>query len=116
MFINNKNFSNQIGFIIVIDIETIVNLKFLLRGNIIYISLIKYKRIIRIIFVFELYTIIIDIDIFIFIYSFIVIIINKFDLLRLRIIVYINFFSLYECIVKLSTIKEKRFMINIIVI
>ena len=115
-FINNKNLSNQIKFIIVIDIETIVNLKFLLRSNIIYISLIKYKRIIRIIFAFKLYIIIIDIDIFIFISFFIVIIINKLNLLRLRIIVYINFFSLYEYIVKFNTIKEKYLMINIIII
>ena len=93
-----------------------VNLEFLLRDNIVYISSIKYKRIIRIIFVFELYTIIIDINIFISISSFIVIIINKLNLLRLRIIVYINFFSLYEYIVKLNTIKEKRLIINIIII
>ena len=99
----------------VIGIETIVNLKFLLRGNIVYISLIKYKRITRIILAFELYTIIINIDILIFISFFIAIIINKLNLLRLRIIVYINFFSLYECIIKLNIIK-KRLIINIIII
>ena len=59
---------------------------------------------------------IIDIDIFIFISFFIIIIINKLGLLYLRIIVYINYFLLYECIIKLSTIKEKRFIIDIIVI
>ena len=79
-------------------------------------SLIKYKKIICIILTFKLYTIIIDIDILIFIFSFIAIIINKFNLLRLRIIVYINFLSLYEYIVKLNTIKEKRLIINIIII
>ena len=94
----------------------IVNLIFLLKGNIVYISLIKYKKVIRIIFIFELYIIIIGIDIFIFISFFIVIIINKFNLLRLRIIVYINSFSLYEYIIKLNTIKEKRLIINIIII
>ena len=30
------------------------------------------------------------------------------------IIVYTDFYSLYECLVKLSTTKEKRLMINII--
>ena len=90
----------------VIDIKTIINLIFLLKGNIVHISLIKYKRIIRIILTFKLYIIIIDIDILIFISFFITIIINKLSLLRLRIIVYINFFLLYECIVKLNTIKK----------
>ena len=68
-FINNKNFNNQIGFIIIIDIETIVNLKFLLKDNIVYISLIKYKTIIRIILTFELYIIIIDIYILFYYYN-----------------------------------------------
>ena len=59
---------------------------------------------------------IIGIDIFLFISFFIIIIINKFDLLRLRIIVCINFFSLYEYIIKFNTIKEKRLIIDIIII
>ena len=52
----------------VIDIETMVNLKFSLKNNIVHISLIKYKKVIRIIFAFELYIIVIGIDILIFIF------------------------------------------------
>ena len=77
-----------------------------MKDNIVYISLIKYKRIIRIILAFELYIIVIGIDILIFISFFIVMIINKLSLLYLRIIVCINFFLLYEYIIKLSIIKK----------
>ena len=42
------------------------------------------------------------------------IIINKFGIKQLLTIIYINFFSLYKCIVKLGIIKEKRLIINII--
>ena len=100
----------------VIEIESENNSKFILKSNIVYTNSIKYKRIIRIIFTFELYVIIISINILIFIFIIIIIIINKFDLFRFFIIVYINSFSLYEYIIKFGIIKEKRLMINIIII
>jgi len=36
------------------------------------------------------------------------------ELPAIPIIIYTNLYSLYKCLVKLSTIKEKRFIINII--
>jgi len=42
------------------------------------------------------------------------IIINQLELLVIPIIIYTNLYSLYKCLVKLSTIKEKRLIINII--
>ena len=42
------------------------------------------------------------------------IIIDKLELFIISIIMYTNLYSLYKCLVKLSTIKEKRFIINII--
>jgi hypothetical protein len=59
---------------------------------------------------------IIDIDILISLATIINIVINKLDFLRLFIIICINSFSLYEYIVKFSITKEKRLIINIIVI
>ena len=91
-FINNKNFNNQINFLIVIGIESEDNSKFILKNNIIYINLTKYKKVIRTILTSELYVIIININILIFIFIIIIIIINKFNLLYFLIIVYINFF------------------------
>jgi len=42
------------------------------------------------------------------------IIIDQLELSVIPIIVYTNLYSLYKCLVKLSTIKEKRLIINII--
>jgi hypothetical protein len=44
------------------------------------------------------------------------IIINQLRLLLTLIIVYINSYLLYKCLIKLGTIKEKRLIINIIAI
>jgi len=41
------------------------------------------------------------------------IIIDRLELPAIPIIVYTNLYSLYEYLVKLSTIKEKRLIINI---
>ena len=42
------------------------------------------------------------------------IIIDRLELPTISIIVYTDLYSLYKCLVKLSTIKEKRLIINII--
>jgi hypothetical protein len=42
------------------------------------------------------------------------IIIDRLELPVIPIIIYTDLYSLYECLVKLSTIKEKRLIINII--
>jgi len=42
------------------------------------------------------------------------IIIDRLELPTISIIVYTNLYSLYEYLVKLGTIKEKRLIINII--
>jgi hypothetical protein len=44
------------------------------------------------------------------------IIIDRLELPIIPIIVYTNLYSLYKYLVKLSTIKEKRLIINIIVL
>jgi len=41
------------------------------------------------------------------------IIIDRLELPIIPIIIYTNLYSLYKCLVKLSTIKEKRLIINI---
>jgi hypothetical protein len=42
--------------------------------------------------------------------------IDRLKLPAIPIIVYTDLYSLYKCLVKLSTIKEKRLIINIIVL
>ena len=44
------------------------------------------------------------------------IIIDQLKLFVIPIIIYTNLYSLYKCLVKLSTTKKKRLIINIIVL
>ena len=115
-FANNKNLSFQIGFMLVIGIELKGIAKFTLIRNIIYISLTKCKRVICVMLTLKLYAIIIGIDMLIALLSIINMIINKLGIKQLLTIVYIDFLSLYKYIIKLNIIKEKRLIIDIILI
>ena len=84
--------------------------------NLIYTSSTKYKRVTRAILVSELYTIVTRVDILISLATTINIITSRLSIFKLLVVVYIDSLSLYEYIVKLGTTKEKRLIINIIVI
>lgn len=78
-----------------------------------YIS-IKYKRIITSILALEIYSIIAGFDI-IFCLAFIFkIIINALEIPDISIVIYIDSFSLYECLIKLGITDEKCLIIDII--
>ena len=64
----------------------------------------------------EIYKIVSKVNIAIAIRTTLKIIIDRLKLPTIPIIVYINLYSLYKYLVKLSTIKEKRLIINIIVL
>jgi hypothetical protein len=101
---------------IILEDELEENTVFIVTNNILYINSTKCKRVIRVVFTLKLYAIVIGIDILILIAIIIKMVINKLSLYHLLIIVCINYFSLYKCIIKLGTIKEKRLIINIILI
>jgi hypothetical protein len=65
--------------------------------------------------VLEIYGIVGGVDIAIAIRTTLKMIIDRLELPIIPTIVYTNLYSLYECLVKLGTIKEKRLIINIIV-
>ncbi|CAL3969032.1 unnamed protein product [Diplocarpon coronariae] len=90
--------------------------QFTLKGNILYYSSTKYKRVIRAVLAFELYTIIAGIDILVSIAITINIVIAKLSLPCLLTIIYTDSLSLYKYIIKLGIIKEKRLIIDIIAI
>ncbi|KAF0319603.1 aurora kinase 2 splicing, partial [Colletotrichum asianum] len=73
--------------------------------NIVYYSLTKSKYIIRSILASKVYTIIVGINI-----------VYTIAITLILIIIYIDFYLLYKYLIKLNTIKEKRLIINIIVI
>ena len=62
----------------------------------------------------EIYRIVGGVNIAIIIRTTLKIIIDRLKLPIIPIIVYTNLYSLYKCLVKLSTIKEKRLIIDII--
>ena len=61
----------------------------------------------------KIYRIVGEVDIVIAIGTTLKIIINRLKLPIIPTIVYIDLYSLYKCLVKLSTTKEKRLIINI---
>ena len=64
----------------------------------------------------EIYRIVSGVNIVIAIGTTLKIITDRLKLPAIPIIVYTNLYSLYKCLVKLSTIKKKRLIINIIVL
>lgn len=90
--------------------------EFIFIENIIYTSLMKCKRIIRVVLALELYVMVVGIDMLIAFLSIINMIIDKLGIKQLPIVVCINSLLLYKCIVKFDIIKEKRLMINIMLI
>ncbi|CAL3969122.1 unnamed protein product [Diplocarpon coronariae] len=106
----------RIGYIIVLAIKEEGELQFTLKGNILYYSSIKYKRVTRAVLAFELYAIVAGINMLVSIAITIDMVIAKLSLPRLPTIIYTDSLSLYKYIVKLGTIKEKRLIIDIIAI
>ena len=64
----------------------------------------------------EIYRIVSGVNIVIVIRTTLKIIIDRFKISIIPIIVYTNLYSLYKYLVKLSTIKEKHPIINIVVL
>ncbi|KAF1969373.1 hypothetical protein BU23DRAFT_582695 [Bimuria novae-zelandiae CBS 107.79] len=99
-FANNKDLSLQLGFILMLINKSIdVNNAFIIYSNIIHYSLIKCKRVTRSVLASKIYS---------------MIIIKCLSLPAVPLVVYTDSYSLYECLVKLGTTKEKRLIINII--
>jgi hypothetical protein len=115
-FANNKDLSSQIGFIVVIGTESEGNAEFTLSGNIIHSSSTKCKRVTRAVLASELYAMVAGVDMLISLGGTVNMVTDKLGLPRLPTVVCTDSLSLYECIVKLGTTKEKRLMIDIMAI
>ena len=89
---------------------------FEITGNLIYFSSIKCKHVTQSILISEIYGIVGGVDIAIAIYTTIKMIIDQLRYLTALIIVYTDSYSLYKCLVKLGTTREKRLMIDVMVI
>ncbi len=121
-FANNKDFSSQLGYVIVLANEsksdddreeTREDCTFTIRGNLIHWSSTKCKRVTRSVLASEIYGMVSGVDMSIATSTTLAIIMERLGMPAIPVIVCTDSFSLYECLVKLGTTKEKRLMIDI---
>jgi hypothetical protein len=115
-FANNKDYSSQIGYEIILANETTENDEFTINGNLIHWSSTKSKRVTRSVLASEIYGMVGGVDMSFAIGSTLTMIMKQLGLPTIPIIVCTDSYSLYECLVKLGTTKEKRLMIDIMAI
>src|ERR1700712_4791206 len=84
-----------------------------MRGNLIAASSTKFQRITRSVLASEIYGMVGGVDIAICIATTLRMITSKLNLPDIPVLVCTDSYSLYECLVKLGTTKEKRLMIDI---
>ncbi|KAJ5379608.1 hypothetical protein N7509_012727 [Penicillium cosmopolitanum] len=112
-FANNKDFSSQIGYEIILANESTKNEEFEITGNLIHWSSTKSKRVTRSVLASEIYGMVGGVDMAIAIGTTIKMIMDQLGFEKIPTIVCTDSYSLYECLVKLGTTKEKRLMIDI---
>ncbi|KAM4067897.1 polyprotein [Hirsutella rhossiliensis] len=112
-FANNKDLSSQLGFVIVLANEEQSPADFTIRGNVLHWSSTKSKRVTRSVLASEIYGMVNGFDMAIVIATTLQAIVKQLDLPPTPLIVCTDSYSLYECLVKLGTTKEKRLMIDI---
>jgi hypothetical protein len=95
---------------------TDVDNTFIICSNVIYYSSTKCKRVIRSVLASKIYGMVNGFNISIAIATTLRMITEYLNLLAIPLVIYTNLYSLYECLVKLGTTKEKRLIINIIVL
>jgi hypothetical protein len=112
-FANNKDLSSQIGYVIFLANEEREEGSFIMTGNMIHWSSTKCRRITRSVLASEIYAMVNGVDAGISFNTTINMILAKLGIPNIPMIVCTDSFSLYECLVKLGTTKEKRLMIDI---
>jgi len=113
-FANNKDLSSQLGYEIMLANESYDDNSFTIKGNLIHWSSTKSKRVTRSVLASEIYGMVGGVDMALAMNSTIQMIVRQLDIPPPPIIICTDSYSLYECLVKLGTTKEKRLMIDII--
>ena len=115
-FANNADLSSQIGYVVTIGNEEPSDGSFQLRGNIVTWSSTKCKRVTRAVLASELYAMASGIDMAIALSTTLRMVTKQLGIPPIPIVVCTDSLSLYECLIKLGTTKEKRLMIDIMAI
>jgi hypothetical protein len=113
-FTNNKDLSSYIGYTVIIATESLTDDSFNIKGNLIYYSTTKLKRVTQSALTLEVYRIVLRVNISICFTTTLKIITEQLNILEIPLVICTDSLSLYDCLVKLSTTTEKRLMINII--
>ena len=118
-FANNRDLSSQLGFLLTL-VNEVVNgdnngekEKFTARGNILHWSSTKCKRVTRSTLASEVYGMMGGFDYGVTITSTLKQITERLKMQKIPLILCTDSYSLYECIVRMGTTKEKRLMIDI---
>jgi hypothetical protein len=101
-FVNNKDLLSQIEYVICLANATN-------KANVIHWSSIKCKWVTRSVLIAKLYVMIHEFDINAVLKT----IMLKMLSITILLVLCIDFKSLYDCLIKLSTTREKRLMINV---
>jgi hypothetical protein len=114
-FANNKDYSSQIGHELIIANETAQEDKneFDIKGNLIHWSSTKSKRVTRSVLASEIYGMVGGVDMAHAVATTLQKITEQLDLPAMPVVVCTDSYSLYECLVKLGSTKEKRLMIDL---
>ena len=112
-FANNRDLTSQLGFLITIGTETRTPTSFEMTGNVIHYSSVKSRRVTRSVLASEIYGMVSGVDMAHAIGTTLNQITSALGTPPIQIIVCTDSLSLYECLVKLGTTKEKRLMIDI---
>jgi hypothetical protein len=113
-FANNKDLSSQLGFVLMlVNKHTDVDNTFTICGNVIHYSSTKCKRVTWSVLALEIYSIVNGFDIGIAIATTLRMITERLSLPAIPLVICTDSYSLYECLVKLGTTKEKRLIIDI---
>ncbi|KAH8755082.1 hypothetical protein F5883DRAFT_687434 [Diaporthe sp. PMI_573] len=115
-FANNRDLSSQIGFVLALANEELNGngTQQKIRGNILHWASTKCKRVTRSVLASEIYGMANGFDIAAVVSTTLHIVTDQLGLPRIPLAVCTDSYSLYECLVKLGTTKEKRLMVDIL--
>jgi hypothetical protein len=104
----------QLGFVLMLVNESKdVDNTFTIYSNVIYYSSTKCKRVIQSVLASKIYSIVNSFNIDIAIATTLRIVTERLGLPAVPLVICTDLYSLYKCLVKLRTTKEKRLIINI---
>ncbi|EED15834.1 hypothetical protein TSTA_009560 [Talaromyces stipitatus ATCC 10500] len=113
-FANNRDLTSQIGFMITIVNEDFTEEgRFIITGNMVHWASSKCKRVTRSVLASEIYGLSTGFNHAITLASTVRMITDRLNMPAIPVVVCTDSYSLYECLVKLGTTKEKRLMIDL---